>query len=253
LDHLGALARDALALDGLWWLVAAVMAAGLVRGFSGFGSAMIIMPIASAVLTPVAALVLLAMTEFFGPLPNLPAAVRNGSRREVGRLVLGAVAGMPLGLLILTRVDGAMFGWMVSGVVLALLPLLVSGWRYRGRMTPRLVAATGGFGGFLSTSTGLPGPPVIMLYMASPKPVAESRANLLMYLLSIDVLMIGIFLWMGLFDGVAAVLGLMLAVPYMLANVAGALLFDPRAERSYRAVAYLVIAASAVLGLPVLR
>ena len=56
----------ALAVPGIWWLVGAIVAAGLVRGFSGFGSAMIIMPAASSVLEPFAALTFLVVVEFWG-------------------------------------------------------------------------------------------------------------------------------------------------------------------------------------------
>lgn len=250
MDWIAAQVQSVLALDGLGWLIAAVLAAGLVRGFSGFGSAMIFMPIASAVLSPVQAIVVLAITEFFGPLPNLPAAWRTGAPREVGRMMLGALIGLPLGVAILSQLDGAVFGWVVSGVVLILLPMLMSGWRYHGAMTPPLVVGTGSIGGFLAGSTGLAGPPVIMLYMASALPAATIRANFLLYLVCIDVAMVGVFLAMDLFEVSAVVIGLLLAGPYMLANVAGALLFDPRRERTYRAFAYLVIAASAILGLP---
>ena len=55
----------------------------------------------------------------------------------------------------------------------------------------------------------------------------------------------------GLLDMVALTVGVMLVPLYMLANVVGAWVFDPGAERLFRGVAYLVIAASAILGLPV--
>lgn len=57
----------ALALPGLSWLAVAIIAAGLVRGFAGFGSGMIIMAAASSVLSPFAALAFLVVVEFWGP------------------------------------------------------------------------------------------------------------------------------------------------------------------------------------------
>ena len=47
------------------------------------------------------------------------------------------------------------------------------------------------------------------------------------------------------------VAGLAISLPYMGINWLGARLFDPARERVFRAVAYVVIATSAVLGLPV--
>ncbi|MCB1311803.1 MAG: sulfite exporter TauE/SafE family protein [Sedimentitalea sp.] len=240
---------QALALPGLGWLLVAVIAAGLVRGFSGFGSAMIIMPVASSVLSPVGALVLLTMTELFGPMPNLPGAWRRGDRADVGRLLLGAALAMPIGIWAVSKVSAEIFGWWVCGVVLVLLVLLIAGWRYRGALTPGLVSVTGALGGFFGAA-GVAGPPVIMLYMASTLPPATIRANFLLYLFGIDLLMLLILSASGLLDSVAMIAGLVLAVPYMATNILGAALFVPRAEPVFRAVAYAIIAASALIGLP---
>ena len=241
----------ALALPGLGWLLVSIMAAGLVRGFTGFGSAMIIMPAASSVLSPFAALVFLTTVEFWGPLPNLRAALRAGKAADALRLLLGAALGLPLGLWALSYMAPEMFGWGVSGVVLVLLALVMTGWRYAGTLRASGVAAVGSLGGFLGGIAGIPGPPVIMLYLASALPIAVIRANFLLYLLGIDLMMIAILSAAGALDAVALVAGLICAPVYMLANVAGAWLFDPQAERLFRAVAYIVIAASAILGLPV--
>ncbi|WP_370402101.1 TSUP family transporter [Sulfitobacter sp. JB4-11] len=235
---------------GLIWLVGAVFAAGLVRGFAGFGSAMIIMPVASSVLEPVQAVIFLVAAEVLGPLPNLPSALRVGALREVGLLLLGAAVALPLGLLCLANVDPRFFGWTVSVIVLVLLVLLMTGWRYAGVLTRPLVVGTGALGGFMTGFSGLPGPPVIMLYMASRLPAAVIRANFLLYLLAIDLVLMAVLWVSGLMVWPAFVLGLLVGVPNVIANWLGARLFDPQAERLFRNVAYIVIAASAILGLP---
>ncbi|WP_299149470.1 sulfite exporter TauE/SafE family protein [uncultured Tateyamaria sp.] len=245
------LVTTALALPGLWWLVCAITAAGLVRGFTGFGSAMIIMPAASSVLDPFAALAFLTVVEFWGPLPNLRAAWREGVPAEAARLLAGAAIGLPLGLWALSMLDPAVFGWSVSVIVLVLLVLVMSGWRYGGTLSRSMISGVGGLGGLLGGIAGVPGPPVIMLYMASALPIAVIRANFLLYLLGIDLMMIAVFLAFGLLDPLAITVGLLCVPLYMGANMLGARLFDPQAERLFRAVAYIVIAASAVLGLPV--
>ena len=55
----------------------------------------------------------------------------------------------------------------------------------------------------------------------------------------------------GLFSWTPAIAGLLLSVPYMLFNWAGGRLFARRPDRDFRAVAYVIIAASALLGLPI--
>lgn len=236
---------------GLIWLGLGVVAAGLVRGFAGFGSGMIIMPVASAVLSPVAAVTFMMMAELLGPLPNLPAAWRDGSPRDVGRLMLGALITVPIGIFCLSLMDADFFGWVVSISVAILLALLITGWRYQGTLTSKLTILTGGLGGFMGGFAGVPGPPVIMLYMASRLPITVIRANFLLYLLAIDLVMIVVFFALDLFVWKIAVLGLMAGIPNVIANMIGARLFNPNAEVIFRRVAYLVIATSAILGLPI--
>jgi len=241
---------SALQTEGLIWLVLAVFVAGLVRGFSGFGSAMIIMPVASSVLSPVEAVIFLVATELIGPLPNLPAAIREGTPRDVGILALGAAFALPIGLWGLAVVDPTLFGWVVSAVVLGLLALLMTGWRYRGVLTTRLTLATGALGGFMTGFAGIPGPPVIMLYMASTLPISVIRANFLLYLVLLDLMLVPLLLLMDMMVWKIALLGLLIGIPNVIANMIGARLFDPKAEVLFRRVAYTVIAASAILGLP---
>ena len=243
----------ALALPGLSWLFGIVIVAGVVRGFSGFGSAMIIMPVASSVLDPVAALVFLTMTDLVGPLPILPRALKEGNRPDAVRLGIGAAVAMPIGILSLSYMSQDTFGWVVTVTVFVLLAILVTGWRYQGVLTPRLVLGTGALGGFMSGATGMAGPPVIMLYMASTLRASVIRANLILYLLTIDLLMIATIWVYDLFVLLPAVVGLAFALPYMLANLAGAALFrpsGPSAEVWFRRTAYVMIAGAALMGLP---
>jgi len=142
------------------------------------------------------------------------------------------------------------FGWIVSGVVLGLLALLLAGWRYHGPLSAKLVTATGALGGFMTGFAGIAGPPVILLYMASRRPAAVIRANFLLYLLGLDLMLFAMLAATGQVVWPVLMLGLLAGVPNVIANIIGARLFDPDRERLFRAVAYIVIAASAILGLP---
>ncbi|WP_372993545.1 TSUP family transporter [Sulfitobacter sp.] len=235
---------------GLIWLLASVIVAGLVRGFAGFGSAMIIMPVAASVLTPVQAVIFLAAAELLGPLPNLSSALRIGTKRDIGLLLAGVVVALPLRLWGLSVMSPEPFGWIVSGVVFALLALLVTGWRYGGVLNRPLVLGTGALGGFMTGFAGIAGPPVIMLYMASKLPISVIRANFLLYLVGIDLLLFAMLWGAGLLVWPVVALGLMMGIPNVLANIIGARLFDPQSERVFRTVAYIVIALSAIAGLP---
>ena len=61
----------ALATPGLPWLAAAVFVAGMVRGFAGFGTAMVYLPVAGQILSPFEALTTLVVMDMIGPLPHI--------------------------------------------------------------------------------------------------------------------------------------------------------------------------------------
>ncbi|WP_421703566.1 sulfite exporter TauE/SafE family protein [Aliiroseovarius sp.] len=235
---------------GLGWLAAVALIAGVVRGFTGFGTALIYMPVAGQFLSPFGALITLTAMDVIGPLPNLPRAFRDGHRRDALRLCAGLVVAMPIGVWVLTLVAPEVFRYSVSLLSLGLLVLLVSGWRYHGELRRAAVYLVGMLGGFLGGATGLAGPPVIMTYMASPHPAKVIRANLLLYLFGVDILMIGVLSVMGRMELSSLLLGFALAVPYLAGNLLGGWLFRPGYERAYRAVAYGLIAISALSGLP---
>ena len=63
--------------------------------------------------------------------------------------------------------------------------------------------------------------------------------------------MIVVLAFAGAFSFVPVIVGAIVILPYMFGNLIGARLFDPEKERTYRAVAYVVIAGSAASALPI--
>lgn len=236
---------------GLLWLCLGAVLAGIVRGFTGFGTAMVYLPFAGAVLGPFEALTTLVVKDLVGPLIHVPRALKDGTPADILRLAAGAVLFVPVGVWALSQVHPDVFRWGVSLIALSLLVLLVAGVRYRGPLTPPLVFGTGAAGGFLAGSVGLPGPPVILLYMASTLPISALRANSMLYLILADVILLVVLLLGGLLVPAALLLGAVLILPYTVGNWVGARLFRPEAERIYRRAAYVIIAGSAIMGLPV--
>ena len=245
------------ALDAAWgnpgliWLALAAFMAGLVRGFSGFGTALIYLPGAAQSLPPLWAIVTLAVMDLVGPIPNLPGAARKCFPRDLARLLAGTLVMLPIGLLLLVRIDPDLFRYAVSVLTLGLLGVLISGWRYYGRVTSPALYGIGGASGFLGGLAGLPGPPVILFYMASPHPVSVVRANTMLFLYAFDFMVLLVLGVQSVLEPAPVLIGLLIAVPNLVGNAVGAAVFRPDAERVYKYVAYAIIAASAFSGLPV--
>lgn len=234
-----------------FWLACVAVLAGLVRGFSGFGTALVYVPLASLVLPPLPVIVTLTVMDLIGPLPLVPRALRDGRPRQVAILAAGATVALPAGLWALDRLPGDGFRWLVVVLCLLTVALLASGWRWRGRMDAPHLLGIGALSGILGGLSGLSGPPVILAFMAQPLPAATIRATILLYLVLWDAAFGAVLLATGRLSAEPLLLGAALIPPYLTANVVGARAFRPGRERLYRIVAYAVIAGAAALAMPI--
>ncbi len=249
-ENVASFFEQVLMTDGLTFLFAAALIAGIVRGFAGFGTAMIFLPVAGQYLAPTWAIAVLTIMDIIGPLPLVKRAWRDADRPDLGRLVVGLSCTLPIALWALTLFDPQIFRYMVSALSLGMLCVLALGLRYSGAVRPPLIFGIGGLGGVTGGLVGIPGPPVILFYMASAHPPAVIRANNLLYLLFFDLAILILLPLYGEMSLQAAVIGLMLVPAMMLGNVLGAKLFDPEKEKTYRTIAFVIIGISALMGLP---
>lgn len=113
-------------------LTATVLAAGVVRGLSGFGTGLIVAPIAGALYDPVTAVVLLVIIDSLPTLPVALPVVKLARWREVLPVLAGLALFVPLGVYILKNGDETVLRWVICVIILACALTLRSGWRYHG-------------------------------------------------------------------------------------------------------------------------
>jgi uncharacterized membrane protein YfcA len=231
-------------------LVTAAIVAGAARGFSGFGAALIFMPVASALIGPRHAAPLLLLIDGLPSLGLIRGAWTLADRRSVLLMTLGAAFGVPFGTAILIWADPLTLRWMMAGLVLALLLLLLSGWKYRGRPVPALTAFVGGTAGFSTGAAGIGGPPVMVYWLGGPTPAAIVRANIILYFAALSLLTATSYVTSGLFTAPVLTLAAVMTPAYALALFAGSRLFGRASERTFRAACYGLIAFAAITSLP---
>ncbi|MGA7809423.1 MAG: TSUP family transporter [Bradyrhizobium sp.] len=107
-------------------ICAIALIAATARGFSGFGAALIFMPLAASFASPRLAAARLLIIEFIAAAPFIPKAWREADRKATAIIAMGALIGVPLGTF-LSRLDPVTTRWIISAFVGALLALLLSG------------------------------------------------------------------------------------------------------------------------------
>lgn len=225
---------------------AAVLLAGVVRGFSGFGSAMVMVPVLAVLYGPVRAVPLGLLLELAVSLPLLPPAARLVDWRNISVLLMAACATVPLGVWVLHNLDPLIMRLVLSAIVISGVVLLGSGWRYRGRPGFGPTLATGLIGGTMNGMAGMAGPPVVFFYLAGANGAAVSRASFIVFFALLDLFALGVFAVADSYDRDGLILAAVLSVPFVIGGLIGARLFGKASERFYRIVALVILACIAV-------
>lgn len=189
---------DLLLLAGVG--AAVFVAAALAQAITGFGSALVAVPLLALVTEPIAAVV--AATTVSLVLTS-GAAWQERAYVDVPiarTLTLTGIVGMPAGLLLLAVVDESRLEAWIAAAMLVMVLLVASGLRIGARGTP----FAGLVSGALLTSTGMNGPPLVMaLVDREPR---RYRATLQSVFAVQDVVAVAAFLVLGHFSPEAAVL-----------------------------------------------
>ena len=241
----------ALATPGLVWVLAVTVAAGVVYGFSGFGAALIFMPVAVIWLDPPLAVAAFSVVAIISLFTVVPRAWAEADRPATLPLLGASLVGMPLGLQVLTADRAELVRWIFLASTAGTLLALVAGWRRQTTGTPASRAGIGFAAGIVGAATGLLGPIVVLFQLASPDGAGRSRANTIIFLTLGTMLLLPVMWLSGDLPPEALWLGILLLAPYGLGTLVGQALFDPARDALYRRVAYLVIGAAIVAGLPV--
>lgn len=241
-------------LPHLTWGVATfatvvVFAAGVLRGFTGFGFALAAVPTITLFIDPVQVVPAVSIVAAVAGAELLPKAWRSIHWPSMRVLVGGAVAGAPVGMYALKTLPANAMRAVIGLIVLAVVGLLWRGYRLT-ETPPTLVRfGIGAFSGVLNGGTAMGGPPVIIYYLAAPEGVAVGRASLLVYFFFLSIWSTVVNAAAGLVTASTVVFAALM-VPLMAAgNSIGARWFDKSTAAHYERVALWFLAAIALLAI----
>lgn len=236
-------------------LVAAMFAAvagGFVRGFAGFGGALVFTPVASAAFGPQLAVPTFLAMDYLLTLPMAARLIRLCRWATVLPAALAGMATAPIGAWLLANGDPVALRWIICTLVILLLALAVSGWRYHGKPSPIASAGVGGVAGIFGGIGQVSGPVVIAFWMSGPEPVATIRANMFCFFGILAISSFAAYYWNGLFTFEVLKLILVMAPLYAASLFVGSWLFARTHGANFRPVAYALVALAAVSSMPAL-
>jgi uncharacterized membrane protein YfcA len=214
----------------------AALLAGTVKGFTGFGLAMISTPVLLFAYEPRTVVVLTAVFSIF-----INAAVVWDSWQEArGRLALGlfvpALFGVVVGTVVLGAIDQVYIRLGAGAIVVFSALLLVRDFNLPGANTGWGPLVAGSTSGALSTSTGLAAPPIVLLMASRALPKHEFRATSTLYFLPMSIARLVVLAVRGLVEAPEVALGPVLIPAAIAGKAIGTILLRHVSENTFRAV-----------------
>jgi uncharacterized membrane protein YfcA len=230
----------------------AAMIAGLARGFSGFGGALIFVPLAGAVTSPAIASALLLVIDGVMTLGMVPECWRKANRREVFTMLAGAMVGVPAGTAVLSLLPSVTLRWIISLVALGLLLFLISGWRYHGRPKTWLTVGVGALAGLFGGAAQMSGPPIVAYWLGGAIERGTVRANLVLYFALGTVLSATSYIITGILTLEVLLIAIIAGPGYGIGLWFGSRMFGFASETTFRRICFMLIGAAAIIGMPLL-
>lgn len=237
-----------MSIAGLGAAVVIACVAGVVRGTTGFGGAMVMAPPFALMFGPRFTVPVVLLLESLVALPMLWQNAGLVRWRLIGPIVAAASLTAPLGGYVLVTADPLEVRRAIAVTVIVVSLLLLRGWRYTGGHRIGTSVGVGALSGCMLGAMSIGAPPVILYLLSGPDRVAVTRANLTLY--AVVASMSGlVMLWMrGVVDLSVASKAVLLAPSFFVGLEIGARLFPRLSETHFRRLTlFLLIAVSSAV------
>ncbi len=230
-------------------IVVGTIVASLVRGFTGFGLALIFMGFAAIVAAPIEVVPIATFLDLAAGIHMAPLVWRQMDHKGLMWLGPGALVAAPIGIAVLVVVPEEQMRLAIAVAILVSTVFIWLGWSLRHRPGPKLLLGTGAMAGFMSGAAGIPGPPIILLYLSAPIPVATARATAVGFFVIVDIVSLFLLSSQGLIDQ-TALLRTAVLVPIVFGGVAvGHFVFGVARPEAVRQVALALLAGLGATGI----
>ena len=228
-------------------LVATSIAAGTVRGFTGFGGPAIMILVLTHFFAPASVLALVLLVDYAANMQLFPAAVRHAAWRSTLPVIVASVIAVPFGVHLLQGMDPL---WLKRGIALAVgacACVMLANWRYPREVGLVCALVVGAVGGLIFGTT-LIALPVMIFFFAGPAPASRSRANAITWGLFASGILIVLYFRAGLLGLDEVWRAVVLALFYMLGAHLGARAFRRASEKRVRQLVLMLLLALSAVG-----
>jgi uncharacterized protein len=169
-----------LSLQALGVAMALVFGASIVRGLTGFGLAIILVPLLSLIVPPAQAVVISILLQLLAGPIGLRRILADGERETAVPIAIAAMLATAPGVWLLSVTPPDVARLTISMLALAAFAMMFVPANEGAVPGRKETLATGIAAGLLTGFASMPGPPVVPYYMRRRLPPQIARASMLM-------------------------------------------------------------------------
>ena len=229
------------ALDLIFITILVIFIGGLLRGFLGFGPALLTIPVLAYIYSPTEALVIHIIMEIPSTLFLLPTALKNSDKKSILPLFIAMVSFIPVGMYLVVILNPEIIRRTISIIVLILVLMLSRGWNFKSFIGFKSMVFSGILGGFIQGIAGIGGAPIVTVLMARNDSEDVSRGNILFLMAGIVVFSITSQAFYGLISLNLITLGFMASPIYIAATYSGSKFYSYKGKNLFRKIALIFL------------
>ena len=242
---------DLLADYGLFPIAAALLAAfgsAFVRGLTGFGMAILLVPILALALTPIDAVLLTNFLSLFIGMSEIQRLVK-GAERSAWTIIALVVLTTPVGLYLLSITSPNLARVVIAMIAISAFAAILLPRRSKPGHHPATTGGVGVLSGLMTGYAGMPGPPVVPYYVGRDIPRETAKASMLLIFTCASTTGLASGAALGVLDWTLALLAVLLFPAVLLGNVLGNRASGRIEDRTWRVCVGIVLGGAALAAL----
>lgn len=226
-----------------------VLAGGFVRGYTGFGSGLVMTPLFALLWGPVDAVATTSGLGLLATVQLTASSVPLANWRDVMPMLAAAILLVPFGAALLVSLDPELVKKIIAVLVMAMALITIRGWTYRGPRGPVPSMISGALCGFINGISSVGGPTAVLYFLAIPDAARIQRANIIIVMGFTGMAVLVSLIVAGVVTATVFINIGVLAVPSFAAVWLGARLFTVLPVRLFRLIVlwFLVAVSIAIL------
>ena len=218
-----------------------VLLGGFLRGFVGFGSNLLTVPIVAYFLTPIDAVVLVHVMDVPITIYLMKKTLKTCDLKTTGPMVAGLILTVPIGMLLLVIIDPNIMRVVIAVVILLLVILLASGLKIKGVISRKITILTGLIGGVVHGISGSGGPPFVTVLLSKNDDPTTTRGNIWLILNSLTIVGLIVLIYYDSISFIMLKFSLLLVPLYLIFTYVGILCFNKFGNEYFRKAALFLL------------